>query len=124
MVASHPVLLILRRLLHRVLNRWVELKGYTPTDRNLFLLCMEIIPIGFASGALAFNGPFVLKLGASNSLIGAMASLPALMVIIFTLPAARFMERVRTRKPWVTGSLGISRTIYLLIALVPWLLPS
>jgi MFS family permease len=84
---------------------------------------MEIIPIGFASGALSFNGPFILKLGASNSLIGAMSSLPALMVILFTLPAARFMSKVHDRKPWVTGSLGLSRMIYLLIAIVPWVLP-
>jgi MFS family permease len=117
------VFLTLRRLPHRLKGRWTEFRGFTPTDRNLFYLCVEIIPIGFASGALAFNGPFVLKLGASNALIGAMASLPALMVILFTLPAARFMERVRNRKPWVTGSLAVSRITYLLIALVPWLLP-
>jgi len=34
-----------------------EFRGFTPTDRNLFFLCIEIIPIGFASGALSFNGP-------------------------------------------------------------------
>jgi len=79
--------------------------------------------VGFASGMLVFNGPFVLKLGASNALVGAMASLPALMVILFTLPFAKFMERVKDRKPYVTGSLAVSRVIYLLIAIVPWLVP-
>lgn len=123
-LVSRPVLHTLRRLPNRVKDRWVELRGYTPTDRNLFFLCVEIIPVGFATGALAFNGPFVLKLGASNALVGAMASLPALMVILFTLPAARYMERVTNRKPWLTGSLGLSRLIYLLIALVPWLVPT
>jgi Na+/melibiose symporter-like transporter len=118
------VLLSLRRLTNRIKGRWNEFRGYTPTDRNLFFLCVEIIPVGFASGALAFNGPFVLKLGASNALIGAMAALPALMIILFTLPAARFMDRLTNRKPWRTGSLGLSRLIYLLIALVPWLLPA
>jgi len=122
-IASAAVLQSLRRISNRVTGRWSEFRGYTPTDRNLFYLCVEIIPVGFASGALAFNGPFVLKLGASNALIGAMASLPALMVILFTLPAARFMDRTTNRKPWLTGSLGLSRLIYLLIALVPWLLP-
>jgi MFS family permease len=104
-------------------GRWTEFRGYTPTDRNLFYLCVEIIPIGFASGALAFNSAFVLKLGASNALIGAMSSLPALMVILFTLPAARFMEGVKDRKPWLTGTLALSRVTYLLIAIVPWVLP-
>ncbi len=123
MIASRPVFLSLRHLLQRAQGQWVEFKGVTPTDRNLFFLCMEIIPIGLASGALSFNGPFVLKLGASNSLIGAMSSLPALMVILFTIPAARFMDRVQDRKPWVTGSLALSRMIYLLIAITPWVLP-
>jgi MFS family permease len=56
-------------------------------------------------------------------LIGAMASLPALVVILLTLPAARFVETRRDRRPWVVGSLGVSRVLYLLIGLVPWLLP-
>ena len=123
MIVSALVPLTLRYLLNRISSRWVEFKGYTSTDRNLFYLSMEIIPVGIASGALSFNGPFVLRLGASNAMIGAMASLPALMVILFTFPFARLMDRVRNRKPWVTGSLAASRMIYLLIALVPWILP-
>ncbi|MCL5997087.1 MAG: MFS transporter [Chloroflexi bacterium] len=111
-------------MLLRIQGRWTEFRGYTPTDRNLFYLCAEIIPIGFASGALSFNGVFVLKLGASNALIGAMSSLPALMVILFTLPAARLMSNVRDHKPWMTITLGVSRIIYLLIAIVPWVLPA
>ena len=89
-------------------------------------MCVEIIPIGIAMGAIAFNGPMVLKLGGSNSLLGAMSSLPALMIILFTFPAARFMDSMRDtqrRKNWVVGSLALSRMAYLFIMLVPWLLP-
>lgn len=111
------------RVRSRLIERWTEFQGYTPNDRSLFYLCMEIVPIGIASGAFAFNGPFVLKLGGSSAMLGAMASLPALMVILFTLPAARFMERVANRKPWIVGSLALSRMIYLFIALTPWLVP-
>ncbi len=107
----------------RLTERWTEFRGFTPTDRSLFYLCMEIVPIGIASGAFAFNGPFVLKLGGSSAMLGAMAALPALMVILFTFPAARFMERIANRKPWIVGSLALSRMIYLFIGLVPWLLP-
>ncbi len=111
------------RVRSRLTDRWTEFRGHTPTDRSLFYLCMEIVPIGIASGAFAFNGPFVLKLGGSSSMLGAMAALPALMVILFTFPAARFMERIVNRKPWIVGSLALSRMIYLFIAMVPWLLP-
>jgi MFS family permease len=72
---------------------------------------------------LSFNGPFVVKLGGSDALIGALSSLPALMIILFTLPGARLLARVPNRKAWVIGSLAASRLFYLLIALVPFLLP-
>lgn len=112
-----------RRMANRIADRWAEFRGYTPVDRNLFYLCVEIVPIGIAAGAFAFNGPFVLKLGGSNALLGAMASLPALMIILFAFPAARLMERVRDRRPWITGTLGLSRMAYLVIGIAPWLLP-
>lgn len=117
------MLTTLRRLPRLLLTRWAEFRGFTPTDRNLFYLCIEIIPIGLANGALSFNGAFVLKLGASNELIGAMAALPALIVILLTMPAARFVESRANRRPWVVGSLGLSRVIFLLIGVIPWALP-
>ena len=117
---------MLRRLTTRIADRLVEFRGYTPTDRNLYYMCMEIVPIGVAMGAIAFNGPFVLALGGSNALLGAMASLPALMIILFTFPTARFLNGIhetQQRKRWIVGSLALSRMAYLLIAVVPWLLP-
>lgn len=115
-----------RRFTTRITDRLVEFRGYTPTDRNLYYMCVEIVPIGVAMGAIAFNGPFVLALGGSNALLGAMASLPALMIILFTFPAARFLngiQETQRRKRWIVGSLALSRMAYLLIALVPWVLP-
>ncbi len=117
------MLIAFQRLPRLIRDRWAEFRGFNPTDRNLFHLCIEIIPIGLASGALAFNGAFVLKLGASNELIGAMASLPALVVILLTVPAARFVESRTNRRPWVVGSLAVSRVLFLLIGVIPWLLP-
>lgn len=89
-------------------------------------MCVEIIPIGIAMGAIAFNGPLVLALGGSNALLGAMSSLPALMIILFTFPAARFMDSIsdtQRRKRWIVGSLALSRMSYLVIAAAPLLLP-
>lgn len=116
----------LRRAKLRITDRLVEFRGFTPTDRNLYYMCVEIIPIGIAMGAIAFNGPLVLALGGSNALLGAMSSLPALMIILFTFPAARFMDRIhdtQQRKRWIVGSLALSRISYLLIALAPLVLP-
>jgi MFS family permease len=115
-----------RRATTRITDRLVEFRGFTPTDRNLYYMCVEIIPIGIAMGAIAFNGPLVLALGGSNALLGAMSSLPALMIILFTFPAARFMDGIHDvarRKRWIVGSLALSRMSYLLIAIAPLVLP-
>jgi MFS family permease len=114
---------ILRRLPRRLGERWHELRGYTDTEKNLFYLIAEIIPAGIANGMVAFNGPFVLRLGGSNTLLSLMVALPALMVILFTIPSGRFMERQANRKPYIIGSIAVARSVFLLIALVPWLVP-
>ena len=118
------VFIAIRRLPDRLAWKWRDFRGYTPTDRNLYFLVIEILWIGLASGALGFNSAFVLKLGASNELVGAMSSLPALVVILLSIPAARFIEKRKKRKPWIVGSLGVSRMTYLFIACVPWVVPS
>lgn len=104
--------------------RWADFRGRTPAERNLYYLTIEIVWAGIATGMVTFNAPFILRLGGSNALLGLMPSLAALMAIIFTLPAARFLERRTNRKPWVIGSLAVGRMAYLGIALVPWLIPS
>lgn len=108
----------------RLTDRWTEFRGFTPVDRNLFYLCIEIVPAGIAAGMIAFNGPFVLRLGGSDSLIGWMTSLPALMAILFSLPAAGFMERRTNRKPAIIANIGLARIAFLMIAAVPIVLPS
>ena len=107
----------------RTAERWAEFRGYTPTDRNLFYMCVEIIPAGIATGMIGFNAPFVLKLGGSSTLISLMLSLPALMAIIFSVPFGAFMERQTNRKPYIVGALALARALFVLMGLVPWVLP-
>ena len=112
------------RIGRRISERWAEFRGYTPVDRNLFYMCVEIFPAGIAMGMVAFNPPFVLRLGGSDSLIGWMTSLPALMAILFSMPAANFMERRSNRRPAMISNISLARVVFLLIALVPWVLPA
>ncbi len=88
--------------------------------RNLWDLRTMLIWAGVISSAASFNGNFAVRLGASNQLIGLMSSLPALIVVITTLPAARFIESRRHRLPWVAGSIFLHRLAYLFIALMPF----
>ena len=81
-------------------------------------MCVEIFPAGIAMGMVAFNPPFVLRLGGSDSLIGWMTSLPALMAILFSMPAASFMERRSNRRPAMISNISLARVVFLLIALI------
>ena len=114
---------VLRRIARRATDRWNDFRGYTPTDRNLFYLCIEILPAGIAGGMVSFNAPFVLKLGGADTLIGLMLSLPALASIVFSILFGQFMERKTNRKPYMIGGLAVARMIFLVIGIVPWIVP-
>lgn len=107
-----------------VTSRWSEFKGNTPAEQNLYYLSIEIIWAGIATGMVAFNAPFILRLGGNDSLIGIMPALVALLTIVLTIPSARFLESRKNRKPWIIGSLAAGRCAYLFIALAPWLMPA
>lgn len=117
------MLTALQRLRRLARAQWAEFRGVTPGDRNLYYLKTEIWWAGLATGAIGFNAPFVLKLGGAAELVNLMAALPALMAIVFSIPAARFLESRPNRKPWIVGSLALGRLFFLPIALAPWLLP-
>ena len=120
-ITSLPTLL--RRIRRRTTDRWNEFRGYTPTDRNLFYMCVEILPAGIAGGMVSFNAPFVLKLGGADALIGLMLSLPALVSIVFSILFGQFMERKTNRKPYMIDALTAARVMFLLMGVVPWVLP-
>jgi len=73
------------------------------------------------SAAATFNATFAIRLGASNFEVGLLASIPALLAILISIPAGKFLQLHPRRKPWVVGSLAIHRTGFLLVAAVPFL---
>ncbi|MCC7572317.1 MAG: MFS transporter [Candidatus Methanofastidiosum sp.] len=76
------------------------------------------IMITLTSGT--FLTAFALSLGASNLLIGIMASIPAIANLI-QIPAVYIVERYRDRRKISMFSSAISRSFILLIALLPCL---
>ena len=48
--------------------------------------------------------------------------MPALLVVILTIPFARLIETRRKRLPWIGWSIFLHRLCYLLIALMPFVL--
>ncbi|MGB9880432.1 MAG: hypothetical protein ACPLRM_06690, partial [Anaerolineae bacterium] len=82
--------------LHRA--RVIVLRWFVPgevSERwNYLNLYREVAWYGVLSGVSStFTSIFALRLGASNFLIGLLTALPALMNILFQIPAAHLVER-------------------------------
>jgi predicted MFS family arabinose efflux permease len=92
-------------------------------DRNLYYLQREVLWTGLVSSAMSFGGNFAVRLGASNMLMGALSSGPSLIAMLLTLPAARFLEGRSDRIKWIVMGRGIQRAIFVLIALMPFVIP-
>lgn len=92
------------------------------TERNIWYLYVEILWAGILSAAAAFNATFAVRLGATNTMIGWLSSIPSLIAVVLIVPAARFLETKSRRTPWLWGSLLLARLGYGLVAFLPWLI--
>ena len=96
-------------------------RPHSQVDWNIWYLYVEVFWAAVLSAAAAFNATFAVRLGASDTMIGWLTSLPALFAVLLLIPAARFLETKSNRAPWIWGSLFIARLGYGLIAILPWL---
>lgn len=92
-----------------------------PNDRNAWYLIAEIFWAAVLYATTTFNAVYAVRLGASNLAVGLLTSLPALLVVLVSIPFGRFLAARQVRKPWILGSLVLYRANSFFIALVPWL---
>ncbi len=107
--------------LRDLLSRWLAPGEVAEAwnERNLY---REIAWFGVLSGVNAtFVSVFALRLGASNLLVGLLSSLPALVNVLFQIPAARLVERESDRRRVILLSGLLMRLPVFLMALVPLL---
>jgi MFS family permease len=95
----------------------------TIESQNAWNLYGDIAWFGILSGIVqSFLSVYVIRLGGSDTHVGLLTALPALVAIFFSIPGSRLVER--ETKPLsvllITGSLN--RVGYLLIALLPFVL--
>ena len=81
-----------------------------------FVTVMGVLTTG------AFLVGFALNMGASNLVVGIIAAAGPLAQML-QLPSIVLIERHRKRKQIVLMAAAVSRAIWLVIALVPWLVP-
>jgi MFS family permease len=104
----------------RIRLRGANLQG--KIDHNIWYLYVEVFWAAMLSAAASFNATYAIRLGASNTMIGWLSSVPALLAVFLLVPSARLLERKTQRAPWIWGSLFIARLGYGLIAMLPWLI--
>ena len=103
--------------MHRILRLDLSNK----TERNAWYLVLEIFWATFLGAAATFNTAFAIRLGATDSQVGLLTSLPALLGILVLIPAGRFLNRLHNPRPWLLGSLALYRSGFLVVAIIPWL---
>lgn len=103
-----------------IINSLFHVDMSKKNDRNAVYLVAEIFFASIMGGASAFNAAFAVRLGASNSQIGLLNSIPALLALLVSIPAGRFLQKKTKPKPWLLTSLTLSRVGMLLVALSPF----
>lgn len=98
-----------------------ERPALTTLERNVRVLYVELIFAAILGGVASFNSAFVVRLGASEGLVGLLSSMPPLMAALAAIPAARLLERYSDRRPLMFSSLFMVRLGYLAVALMPLL---
>ncbi len=91
------------------------------TEANIRRLVAEITWYGILIGTtMNLIQVYVVRLGASSLLLGAVTYGAALVSILWQLPAGRLMAASGQRLRWVVNSLLTHRLLYLAIALLPF----
>ncbi len=97
--------------------------AHTREGRNIRNLYAETVWFGLLSGlAGTFVSVFALRLGATTGQVGWLTALPALVNIVWLVPAARLLERQRRRLPFILLTGFLQRLGYLAMALMPFIL--
>lgn len=93
-------------------------------QRNQRLMSVEGIGIGLAIGVGTFLPVFLLRLGASDLLIGLLTAIPSLAGILLAMPVGEFLARQPHIVPWYSRARLSVLSCYALTGLVPFFFTS
>jgi MFS family permease len=105
----------------RLLWHYFKIDIGNSDDRNVWYLVAEMFWASILGSVATFNAAYAIRLGANNFQVSLLSSIPALMAVLVSYPAAQFLERKAQRKSWVFGSLLVYRAGFLMVAVAPWL---
>jgi hypothetical protein len=82
----------------------------------------DAIGVGIASGIGTFLSVFLVRLGASNFLIGLLTAMPAFTGMLLAMPIGEFLSTRRDIVPWFSRSRLFTLSCYALTGLIPFIL--
>ena len=100
----------------------VMLRPATLDERNQRNVLIDGIGVGLASGIGTFLSVFLVRLGASDFLVGLLTAMPALTGMILAMPVGEFLTRQRQIVPWFSKARLFVLSCYALTGLVPFLI--
>jgi hypothetical protein len=88
--------------------------------RNFKLLYGDALLWQFTQIVVAFGGTFAIRLGASNTAVSLMSSIPSFIVILVSIPFGRFLQNSSRKLFWYLSGISGYRIFFILMALAPF----
>lgn len=101
----------------------------TPSDlspvekKNFQNVQIDAVGVGIASAASPYLPVFLARLGATNSQVGLLSSMPGVTGLLLALQVGSFLQRQRRIVPWYSAGRLLVISGYALTGLVPFFLP-
>ena len=102
---------------------WNVLLHPVSTDqRNQRSVLIDSVGVGICAGVGSFLSVFLVRLGASNFLVGMLTAMPALTGMLLAMAVGEFLARRPNIVPWFARSRFVVLSCYVLTGLVPFVL--
>jgi MFS family permease len=102
---------------------WCRVRQLPLQDRNILYFSIDTALQGLMMGGIfTFISVFVVRLGASTLMTSLITSLPAVVLMVFSIPAGQFVQRRRNLIRLTNVVRIFHRGSFLLVALLPFLM--
>ncbi len=105
-------------------SQWAALRH--PPDiaaHNRRNVSIDAIGVGIATGIGSFLSVFLVRLGASDFMVGLLTAMPALTGMLLAIPVGNFLAHRRQIVPWFSLARLMVLSCYALTGLVPFFVP-
>jgi len=120
---SIPVPAKTARLIHDThqARLWdVLIRPATQEQINQRNVLIDAVGVGITAGVGSFLSVFLVRLGASDLMVGLLTAMPALTGMLLAMPVGEFLARQRNIVPWFARSRFLVLSCYALTGLVPF----